>query len=100
MSALDHFLALTPQERLEAVLKANHDFPSDPHPALRCVSANPLEPFPSIEAEVVNEIGAYVRLLAHFGHIDTNNVEGVAAAGERYILALSVMRLRAIPGEQ
>ncbi|MDO3549883.1 hypothetical protein, partial [Ralstonia pseudosolanacearum] len=66
----------------------------------RCVSANPLEPFPSIEAEVVNEIGAYVRLLAHFGHIDTNNVEGVAAAGERYILALSVMRLRAIPGEQ
>jgi hypothetical protein len=96
MSALDHFLALMPQERLEAILKAKHDFPSDPHPAMRCVSSNPLETFPTIDPEVADEIGSYVRLLAYFGYIDPDDVEEVAVAGERYILALSVMRLRAL----
>ena len=96
MSALDHFLTLTPQERIEAVLKAKDDFPGDPHPALRCVSKDPLEPFPSIEAEVAGEINSYIRLLAHFGYIDGNNLKDFSVAGEQFILALAVMRIRAV----
>lgn len=97
MSALDCFLALMPSDRVEAVLKAKADFPTDPHPALRCVSSNPEEAFPMFEDEVAEEISSYIRLLSHLGHLDTTDVSAVAVAGERYILALSVMRLCATP---
>lgn len=95
MSALDDFLALMPGERVEAVLKAKDDFPSDPHPAMRCVAADPLATFPTIEEEVADEIRSYIRLLTHFGHIDPSDIESVARAGELYILALSIMRIQA-----
>jgi hypothetical protein len=96
MSALDEFLALMPGERVEAVLKAKDDFPSDPHPAMRCVATDPLATFLTVEEGVADEIRSYIRLLTHFGHIDPSDIESVARAGELYILALSIMRIQAV----
>lgn len=94
MNAIDMFLSLPPRERIERILSAKNQHPQDPYPALRCVSIDPGAAFPQLEDSVNEEIRLYIQFMADLGRINSDDVEAVTENGEKYVLALAIMRVQ------